>query len=903
MKKSKGFTMVELLAAVAIMGMLTVMAFPTMRALQGRNEKQKYEEYGKSMVSAAKLYTDSYADDLFPKGYKNEFAKIYSEDLLKKDLLKNIGFTDVSCINGESFIVVAKYGDDYEYCLHLVCKPKKNPAASTVLYQETNREGICKTYDTRKVRYIYNPSVNGINRPQVEYIDEIIKGDDAYRALSPSKFSNFDYANNHQKFQHWKDNVRNKIYNIGDIVDSESLKSELTLYSEHRQYFYTVKYNGNGGSGTVTSHKCDYDYDCTLRANGYTYKGHTFLNWKDGNDKTYSPSTKYRNLVSKDDDSITLGANWKTNKAYILYNVNNGSFASNYLREFTINNSLLHKNNNSKFFSISYGETIGTNGLIDYNNPSYVNLVRPGYAVPSKSEWTDGAGTFYNMSANNYTVNSFCNADNGDCEKTLYVNWVPKQIVANFNCNGGTGGEIAVYTYDQEGQDFDVSCIRPGYTQTGWNTNANGTGTSYDLNYDVTNNWINSAASPITLYAQWRANVLNITYFANGGTMKSAHNEAITLDDDEVFYNSVSPYHIVAYGSTVNLANYNYSGWLNLQNSGYTVPAGAEWNTEPDGSGTSYNQGVDYSTDNFCDLSEDDCDVELYVNWTQVPFTCGSEYNYQTSNKKCYKTLNGAIDNVPKGGTITVLKNVNDSSNPTLTKKKSIKLNLKDKTVNLTDHPLKVSSGTLTITGSSSGKLITKKNIIEVIYVTAGRVNIKNVTIHNKYDSSLVHHNIGLYMTGGKAVLYSGAIKAGDGSGSGHSLIVFNNGGTFIMKGGLLESNSTMSSSNGGHGGSGLRSDSGSSYVNAGTIHVIKGGVDRCLLCAHSKGKIYLRNESSFKYDGSVNNSCIFFYVYGSGTRICYENTVNLSFSTSGCSYIAKFSEQGSGSIVRKSKC
>ncbi len=38
----KGFTMVELLAAVAILGLLTVMAFPTMRALQSRNDQKKY---------------------------------------------------------------------------------------------------------------------------------------------------------------------------------------------------------------------------------------------------------------------------------------------------------------------------------------------------------------------------------------------------------------------------------------------------------------------------------------------------------------------------------------------------------------------------------------------------------------------------------------------------------------------------------------------------------------------------------------------------------------------------------------------------------------------------------------------------------------------------------------------
>ena len=150
--KQKGFTMVELLAAIAILALLVVMAFPTMRALQSRNEQKKYVEYGRSMISAAKLYTDSYADDLFPKGYKNDFAKISTESLVQKDLLKNIGFTDVSCINGESFIVVAKYGDDYQYCLSMTCKNK----AGVKVYEEINKEGICKTYDTRTVIYKYN---------------------------------------------------------------------------------------------------------------------------------------------------------------------------------------------------------------------------------------------------------------------------------------------------------------------------------------------------------------------------------------------------------------------------------------------------------------------------------------------------------------------------------------------------------------------------------------------------------------------------------------------------------------------------------------------------------------------------------------------------------------------------
>ena len=62
---NKGFTMVELLVAMAIMGLLVIMAFPTIRAVQTNNTNTKYQEYGNAAVSAAKLYTDSYADDMF----------------------------------------------------------------------------------------------------------------------------------------------------------------------------------------------------------------------------------------------------------------------------------------------------------------------------------------------------------------------------------------------------------------------------------------------------------------------------------------------------------------------------------------------------------------------------------------------------------------------------------------------------------------------------------------------------------------------------------------------------------------------------------------------------------------------------------------------------------------------
>lgn len=134
----KGFTLIELLAAIAILGLLTVMAFPTMRALQAKNEQKKYEEYGESVISAAKLYVDSYKDDLFNPKLKNEHIVLPLTKLVEKDLTKDINISGITCLKGPSNVWIVKYGDDYSYCLHLTCKTGNN-----IVYEV--KEGESKT--------------------------------------------------------------------------------------------------------------------------------------------------------------------------------------------------------------------------------------------------------------------------------------------------------------------------------------------------------------------------------------------------------------------------------------------------------------------------------------------------------------------------------------------------------------------------------------------------------------------------------------------------------------------------------------------------------------------------------------------------------------------------------------
>ncbi len=141
MINSKGFTMVELLVAMAIMGLLVIMAFPTIRAVQTNNTKKKYEAYGDTVVSAAKMYVDSYGMDLFDPDRVNEQQLIKVEDLVKKDLIKDINISDSSCINGESEVGVIKFNNDYTYCLNLKCTTGK---PDNIIYQTTEKKVLVK---------------------------------------------------------------------------------------------------------------------------------------------------------------------------------------------------------------------------------------------------------------------------------------------------------------------------------------------------------------------------------------------------------------------------------------------------------------------------------------------------------------------------------------------------------------------------------------------------------------------------------------------------------------------------------------------------------------------------------------------------------------------------------------
>lgn len=269
-----------------------------------------------------------------------------------------------------------------------------------------------------------------------------------------------------------------------------TLRGSSTLYACWAGNAQTLTYHGNGATGGNTAAQSGKTGDeLTTNANGFTRDGYTFVRWdtaKDGSGTAYGEGKNGVSQYVMKPAGNDLYAIWKANPATIQYR------------------------NDWPNTTGSTPDTTGNTG--DTVTISQNSFDRPGY-------------TFTGWSTSKRGDPSLQPGDKHTLEPrttTVWAQWKADPAHLVYNSNIGTvGSETKTVdgVVDQTVKTITNPFDRPGYTFSGWNTQADGKGKAYDPGADctLTANDKSTPKNTSVLYAQWTINKVTLKFDPNGG--------------------------------------------------------------------------------------------------------------------------------------------------------------------------------------------------------------------------------------------------------------------------------------------------------------------------------------------------------------------------------------------------
>ena len=254
-------------------------------------------------------------------------------------------------------------------------------------------------------------------------------------------------------------------------------------------------------------------------------------------------------------------------------------------------------------YTVTYDGNGNTGGSapIDANNyeqgvavtvSGATTLEKSGYTFMGWNTAADGTGTNY-AAASTFKM--------GTEDVTLYARWTRNPTyTVTYDGNGNTDGDVPTdMNHYEQGVTVGVAGAgtleKSGYTFVGWNTAANGSGTTYAIA-----STFKMGAKDVTLYARWTRNpTYTVTYDGNGNTDGDVPTDTNNYEQ----------------GMTVTIV-----GAGTLVRSGYKF---AGWNTAMNGSGISYTEASTFVMGTTNEI--------LYAQWTLNHYTVTYDGNNSIS--------------------------------------------------------------------------------------------------------------------------------------------------------------------------------------------------------------------------------------------------------------------------------
>ena len=330
-------------------------------------------------------------------------------------------------------------------------------------------------------------------------------------------------------------------YNAGDVTDKLNTQ---TLYAVCKANSYTVSYNSNGGSGTMTNDTATYNSNFITKKNTFTKTGYTFNGWNEKADGTgtvwglttsgvYESGKTWKWTYAK---NITLYAQWKanTNTKYVVKHykqkldgtypseaddtdnltgttgasvspavkdVKNNSnyigFTAPSVQTVTIaadgSTVVTYKYTRNKYtFTLGSATGVSTSGSTASGSYYYGSTITLKASASSGYTWSKWTSSNTSLVGNQTTANTTFTMPAGNITMTPSVTVNSYTVTYDATTNGGSTAKQTASTKYKTSVDLTKKAEKTGYEFVGWNTNKDATSAlaSYEM-----------PANDVTLYA------------------------------------------------------------------------------------------------------------------------------------------------------------------------------------------------------------------------------------------------------------------------------------------------------------------------------------------------------------------------------------------------------------------
>ena len=345
---------------------------------------------------------------------------------------------------------------------------------------------------------------------------------------------------------------------------------------------YSVRFRGNGGKtndGNTEYLQSNFVYDDeqALMPNAFARDNYDFVGW--GTEAEHSPNWPVfadedivPNLADREGTVVPLYALWLKDKITIHFDSNKEDGDGDEVTEQTFSFKQLPANLAPNSFE------------------------REGHTFGYWSTARDGDGVFYadgdEININNYPLD----------DTTLYAQWNINLYQVEFDSKEGSGVPTQIVEWNQKAYKPE-NPTRTGYDFEGWYTSADGgdtlSGSPFDFNTPI--------KAALTLYAKWQMQTLKIHFD------KNADDASGKMDDQTIRFDEL-PVRISANA-------------FDRTSKGYVFD---HWNTEPNNTGKSYDDGFEITEDNWDEVrgyAGGDVNLTLYAQWADIKYTVYFESN------------------------------------------------------------------------------------------------------------------------------------------------------------------------------------------------------------------------------------------------------------------------------------